>query len=116
MKTYKCLRCKKVFGQKCHYNYHVNMRKKPCVKVTELPNSIYVKCLHCNKKYKTLYELSAHYSQCSVILEGAQNFKIVQKIAQKSKNVQHKCMTCDRIYTRKSSLTRHNKVQCKQKN
>ena len=69
MPNYKCARCLKEFGQKCHYEKHVN-KKFPCQEVAQKSTILAQKCTfseeselvckYCGKEFSRIFTLNRH--------------------------------------------------------
>ena len=106
VKKYICNLCEKVFSQKCHYVNHTN-RKRPCINnviVTTDDNSIDNHKNNINKpKYTKLNHNIPNYTNLTKTLSNSDDL---------CKSAKVNCTYCLKIFSCKSSLTRH-KTRCK---
>ena len=101
MVEYKCIKCNKVFKQKCHYDYHMN-RKRPCKELYQnIPNYT---------------ETIPNYTKVVDKSNKQPNSEKINTSVQSEQENNIKCAYCNKVFTQKSSLTRHLDKRCKAKN
>lgn len=98
MKTHICNRCKKVFRQKCHLDYHLYKRKTQCIKVEETLNNY----PFYNKKYMNSRQTTLYNEEPRCTQTAPRNTQLKSIV----------CEHCNMTFTRKSSLRRHLKNSC----
>lgn len=89
MVDYKCINCGKKFKQKCHYIDHTIKKKKPCLKKN-------------TSEYNTNIE------------PGIISENLIDSVTIKEDKKIHKCIKCNKIFSRYDSLKRHMDKYCKE--
>ena len=90
--SFACNRCHKIFNRKQHLQNHMK-RKKPCkIIILNLDTPVGPQRSH------RLLQIAPH---CSTLLQNAPKI--------------HKCEHCNKIFSRNSNLTKHQKSSCKVK-
>lgn len=87
MTIYKCEKCKREFKQKIHYTNHIN-RKNPC-------------------------KISINSDAESMRFDAESMRSDAEKLENHSNNDKLKCDYCDKLFSSKSVLFRHQRENCK---
>ncbi len=114
MVNYNCIKCNKVFKQKGHLTYHIN-KKRPCSEEVIIDNinvygldEVLAPSLHIDALSECASD-SFNQDDEEDIITNNNNSNIII-------NSDHKCIICNRIFTRYSSLKRHLLKNCKKIN
>jgi len=130
MVKYICDKCGRQFNHKGHYDYHINKKKKPCIKTTK--NTVKMdgkmeglKCFKCGKCYTRKDNLLRHIrSYCLIddpinksVSNRQHHYNIntdlnIKTALHKDKYI---CIYCKKLFSRSDSLTRHLQYSCKAK-
>ena len=115
----QCFKCKAIFNQKGHYEYHIN-RKTECVPIGEYKNDI-------NNENKENKENLNDVVLCGFVQSLSGNMQEVKSITNQididnvddlsinPDDIIFTCSYCQKNYSSKSTLTRHLKDNCKAK-
>ena len=107
----QCPKCKAIFNQKCHYDYHIN-RKYDCN-----PNKTEVNDLNDDimgfQNMPNNAVFVPNYAENGTNNIYKDKIEIKQSNMNINKEIEIKCCYCDNIFSSKSTLTRHQKVNCK---
>jgi len=145
MTIYQCNLCFKEFSQKCHLDDHLHKKKKPCNSINVNKNTKIIKTQDKNIQNSSQNSLfpsqnsiinsqnNSQNSQNSLFSsQNSQNSSLNQKNAileeqykiikntntstdDKKSLKKYKCQYCNKLYSRKDSLTRHIGEFCKHK-
>ena len=107
----QCPKCKALFNQKCHYDYHIN-RKYDCnpnkTNIDDLNDNIIL----CQNVLNNAV-LMPKYAENSICNIEQNKIELRQGNLNIDKEIEIKCCYCDKNFSSKSTLTRHQKVNCK---
>ena len=109
MVLYKCTNCEYMTERKSDYNKHLN-RKIPCIPTGNVvilnngKNGEFIKMNHSGSLVNHCRSQMNHY--------GSQN-PLTPNKDDDDKSMDHECMYCGKVFTKKTNLTRHVKNYCR---
>jgi len=109
MVQYKCSKCNKIFGQKGHYDYHIN-RKRPC-NGNDITNNDSQE-----KTIKSQDKSTKNQEKTKISQDKSSDCKEETKISEINEIKNKKqCQYCKKTFTRVATLNKHIKEICRVK-